>query len=55
MLPLASMTPKLAYDECCVSRSAKSEEAARVLDESLVIRRNEAGQPHGLLLHLRLS
>ena len=28
---------------------------ARVLDQPLVIRRNEARQPHGLLLHLRFS
>ena len=31
------------------------EELARVLDQPLVIRRNEAGQPHGVLLHERLS
>ena len=31
------------------------EKLARVLDQPLVIRRNEAGQPHGVLLHERLS
>ena len=31
------------------------EKLARVLDQPLVIRRNEAGQPHGVLIHERLS
>ena len=69
------MTPRLAYDEWRVSRSAKSalqaaarlrsstgvrraklaRQLARVLDQSLMIRGNDTGQPERVLLHLRLS
>src|SRR5262245_11050008 len=31
------------------------EKLLRIIDQSLVIRRNEAGQPHGVLMHERLS